>query len=81
MCAVASTWPCPRCVDPEGLGPIAEGTAWTGMTLGCWFVHPYGATLLLLLPKGLFTLLNDQSMNKARSTAVFMIQKLMDDLL
>lgn len=69
-------------MDPVGLGPVAEGTAWTGMTLGCWFVHPHGAALLLLLPKDLVTLLNDQLTNKARSTAgrsVCMIQKLMED--
>lgn len=84
MCAVASTWPCPLCVDPVGLGLMAEGTAWTGMTLACRFVHPRGAPLLLLFPKDLVTLLNDWPMNKARSTAgrsVWVIQKLMVDLL
>lgn len=84
MCAVASTWPCPLCVDPVGLGPVAEGAAWTGMTLTCRFVHPHGAALLLLFPKDLVTLPNDRPMNKARSTAgrsLWVIQKLMDDLL
>lgn len=69
-------------MDPVGLDLIAEATVWTGMTPGCWFVCPHGAALLSLLPKDLVTLLSDQLMNKARSTAgrsVCVLQELMVD--
>lgn len=31
---------CQLCMGPVGLGPIVEGTAWTGVTLGCSMEQP-----------------------------------------
>lgn len=48
MDPITNTWLCLVSSVHIGLGPVGEDTAPGGVTLGSWFVHFWGAALLLL---------------------------------